>query len=85
MTDSISAASRTDRAIGPSTDIEVHGCNRGQVGTRPIEGRNPTRLQKLDGFLSEPPRSVPSASGVMPQATETAAPPLLPPQVRERS
>ena len=50
-------------------------------GTRPGDGRKPTTLQKLAGLRSEPPRSVPSASGSMPQASATAAPPLLPPQV----
>jgi hypothetical protein len=38
-------------------------------------------LQKLAGLRSEPPRSLPSASGTMPQASATAAPPLEPPHV----
>ena len=53
----------------------------GHVGTRPGEGRSPTTLQKLAGLRSEPPISVPSASGSMPQARATAPPPLLPPHV----
>jgi hypothetical protein len=61
--------------------MELQGCDRGHVGTRPIEGRSPTTPQKLGGFLRDPPRSLPSASGVIPQATDTAAPPLLPPHV----
>ena len=48
---------------------------------RPGEGRIPTMLQKLAGFRSEPPMSEPSAMGIMPQASATAAPPLLPPHV----
>ncbi len=54
----------------------------GHAGTRPGEPRKPTTLQKLAGLRSEPPRSVPSASGTMPAARATAAPPLDPPQVR---
>src|SRR5215813_473626 len=85
MTESNSAASRTARAIGPSTasvfQASVVGCD----GTRPGEGRKPTTLQKLAGFLSDPPRSLPSARGSIPQASATAAPPLLPPQVLLRS
>jgi hypothetical protein len=42
-------------------------------------------LQKLAGFRSKPPMSLPSASGAMPQAKATAAPPELPPQVRDGS
>src|SRR5437870_13915899 len=42
-------------------------------------------LQKFAGLRSEPPWSLPSASGTMPQARATAAPPLLPPQVLVRS
>ena len=54
-------------------------------GTRPGDGLKPTTLQKLAGLRSEPPRSVPSASGSMPHASATAAPPLLPPHVFVRS
>jgi hypothetical protein len=53
----------------------------GQTGTRPGEVLNPVILQKLPGLRKEPPISLPSASGSMPQASDTAAPPLLPPQV----
>ncbi len=38
-------------------------------------------LQKAAGFRSDPPVSLPSAIGTMPQASATAAPPLLPPHV----
>ena len=58
-----------------------HGAGLGQTGTRPGEVRKPAILQKLPGFRSEPPMSLPSAKGSMPQARATAAPPLLPPQV----
>ena len=74
--------SSTLRAIGPSTDMSAHGFNVGYEGTRPGVGRKPSTLQKLAGLRSEPPRSLPSASGNMRAASATAAPPLLPPQVR---
>ena len=51
------------------------------LGTRPIEGRKPTTLQKAAGLRSEPPVSEPLATGTMPQASATAAPPEEPPQV----
>ena len=36
------------------------------------------------GLRSDPPLSVPSANGVIPQASATAAPPLDPPQLDRR-
>ena len=38
-------------------------------------------MQNAAGLRSEPPVSLPSAIGTIPQASATAAPPLLPPQV----
>ncbi len=43
------------------------------------------RCRSWPGLRSEPPMSLPSAIGSMPQASATAAPPLLPPQVLVRS
>ena len=85
MTDSSKAQSLTLRAIGPCTASGSLDIKRGQLGTRPGEGRMPTTLQNAAGLRREPPRSLPSASAVMPVASATAAPPLLPPQVRARS
>ena len=85
MTDNSSAQSATERAIGPCTASGSLDIRRGQLGTRPGEGRRPTTLQKAAGLRSEPPRSLPSASASMPLARDTAAPPLLPPQVRVKS
>ena len=73
--------SATVRAIGPCTLSEDHAASRGHAGTRPGAVRRPTTLQKAAGLRSEPPVSLPSAIGAMPQASATAAPPLLPPQV----
>ena len=84
MTDSKNARSETERAIGPFTD-SVFQALLESLGTRPGDGLKPTILQKLAGLRNEPPRSEPSASGTMPQARATAAPPLLPPQVLLRS
>ena len=44
--------------------------------------RKPTTPQNAAGMRSEPPVSEPWASGPMPVASATAAPPLEPPQVR---
>ena len=85
MASSSNATSPTVRAIGPWTLNANHGAGLGQRGTRPGDGRSPTTLQKLAGLRSEPPRSLPSAIGIMPVASATAAPPLLPPQVLVRS
>ena len=64
-------------------EAKARGC-KSEI-TRPGEGRMPTTLQKLGGLRSEPPISLPSASGTMPQATATAPPPVLPPHVLLRS
>src|SRR5687768_1305334 len=74
-----SATSATDRAIGPETE---RGDQLSELpGTRPGDGRSPTTLQKAAGLRSDPPISLPSAIGTIPQASDTAAPPLLPPHV----
>jgi hypothetical protein len=70
------------RAIGPPTEVSSHALVVGQVGTRPTLGRSPTTLQKDAGLRSEPPMSLPSASGTMPLASAAAAPPLDPPAER---
>src|SRR6516225_939834 len=79
------AQSAAFRATGPSTLKVNHPSVAGGLGTRPGEGRIPTTLQKLGGLRSEPPISLPSASGTMPHASATAPPPVLPPQVLLRS
>src|SRR5690349_12158328 len=85
MAASCKARSWTLRAIGPNTASGYHALGAGHSGTRPVDGRSPTTLQKLAGLRSDPPRSLPSAIGTMPHASATAAPPLLPPQVLLRS
>src|SRR5689334_15831687 len=77
------ATSATDLAIGPLVESGDHVLR--PALTRPGDGRNPTMLQNAAGFRSDPPVSLPSAIGTMPHASDTAAPPLLPPHVRVRS
>src|SRR5688572_5997320 len=80
-----SAASSTVRAMGPIDHSVSQALGKGQLGTRPGVGRNPTTLQKLPGLRSDEPRSEPSANGSMPLATAAAAPPEDPPLVFVRS
>lgn len=63
LTLSMSAASSTVRAMGPSTESVNHAARSGQVGTRPGEGRTPTTLQKEAGLRKMPPMLLPSAIG----------------------
>src|SRR5437764_597442 len=52
---------------------------------RPRAGLRPTRPQQAAGMRTEPPPSLPWATGRMPAATAAAAPPEEPPGVRCRS
>src|SRR5581483_399065 len=79
------AQSATFRATGPGTGRVNQPSCVGTLETRPGEGRSPTTLQKLGGFRREPPMSLPSAKGTIPQASATAPPPVLPPQVLVKS
>src|SRR6202035_3598786 len=71
--------------MGPETESVSQASYEGHCGTRPADGRRPTTLQKFAGLRSEPPKSLPSASGTIPHASATAAPPLLPPHVFDGS
>src|SRR4051812_29216149 len=51
--------------------------------TRPGDGRSPTTEQWLPGPRSEPPWSVPCAKKASPVATDTAPPPVEPPEVSD--
>src|SRR6187549_1251535 len=75
----MSAASSALRAIGPETCSVSQTKSEGWVGTRPGDGRSPTTPQNDAGILSDPPRSVPSASPIIPVASPTAPPPVEPP------
>src|SRR5689334_1808469 len=82
MTDRASAASRTVRVSGPSTDKVGQPRKPGILGTRPKVGLWPTTPQNAAGIRIDPPPSVPRAIVVAPYATEAPAPPLEPPGVR---
>lgn len=66
--------------MGP-TWAKVGVAEVGQTGTRPNCPLIPNSPEKLQGTRIEPPPSVPSANGVIPAATEAAAPALEPPGV----
>src|SRR5205823_4857074 len=51
------------------------------AGTRPNDGRMPTMPQAYAGKRTEPAISLPCARGVIPAATQEAAPPDEPPGV----
>src|SRR5690349_15861568 len=53
----------------------------GQAGTRPKDGFRPNNPVKPQGMRIEPPPSVPTVSGPMPEATAAAPPPEDPPGV----
>ena len=79
------ARSATDRPRHPEVLSVDHANAAFGFGTRPIDGRNPTTLQNAAGFRNDPPVSDPSATGTIPQASATAAPPDDPPQVFVKS
>jgi hypothetical protein len=86
MTASSMAVSATLRPIGPSVP---NCCTKtsgvGPYGTRPCDGRRPTTLFQPGGFRRLPAMSLPSATGTIRSASAAAAPPLLPPAVRDGS
>src|SRR5689334_13247078 len=82
---SANARSATDRPRHPEVLSVDHANAAFGFGTRPIEGRNPTTLQKAAGLRSEPPVSEPLATGASPHASATAAPPEDPPHVFVKS
>src|SRR5262245_42927265 len=84
MTDSIRAASRTVRVIGPLCDRAFQRSADGQAGTRPSEGLSPKMPQRADGMRIDPDPSDPWASGPSPAATADPAPPEEAPEVRAR-
>ncbi len=81
---SSSAVSRTVRVRTPSCRRKLSPAS-GASEMRPREGFRPTRPQQAAGIRSEPPPSLPCASGTMPAATAAADPPDEPPGVRSRS
>ena len=71
------AAGPGRRRCGPSgpPDSDSHALDCGHSGTRPSDGRSPTTLQNDAGLRSDPPMSLPSASGTMPAGQCRRGPP----------
>src|SRR5947208_15263112 len=74
-------ASATHRAMKPWLASMSQPRGRMGAGMRPGVGRIEATSQKLAGVRTEPPKSVPWATGTMPAATATADPPDDPPEV----
>src|SRR5512147_2144610 len=66
--------------MGPTCATVPKG-ESGHAGTRPNEGLRPKIPVKAQGMRIEPPPSVPTVSGAMPEATAAAPPPEEPPGV----
>src|SRR5215472_9798980 len=81
MADSISAASRTARVIGPRQETPGNAL-AGQIGTRPSVGFSPTSPHHAAGMRIDPPASVPMCSGPKPAAPAAPAPDDEPPVVK---
>src|SRR5215475_13438819 len=84
MTESITAASRTVRVMGPLWDRAFQRSADGHIGTRPSEGLSPKMPQRADGMRMDPAPSEPWPSGPKPAATAAPAPPEDAPEVRCR-
>ena len=78
--ESISAASRTERASGPATAMWPNAPS-GHCGTRPNVGLSPTTPDHAAGMRILPPPSVPTCSGPKNEAAAAAAPEDEPPVV----
>ncbi|MNT47185.1 hypothetical protein D3C72_1838790 [compost metagenome] len=76
-----SCASSTQLASTPGSSSVGDSGNTPASDTRPCVGLKPTRPHSADGTRTEPPVSVPSATGTMPEATAAALPALEPPVI----
>ena len=83
--ESPSSRSSTVRARRPCVASMSQPRARAGAAIRPGVGRIETTSQKLAGVRTEPPKSVPCASGAIPVATATAEPPEEPPDVNATS
>ena len=86
ITSRVASRSATVRVITPRvvTSGQSTGCGP-PSGTRPSDGLKPGRPQAEAGIRIDPPPSEAVASGTMPEATATAAPPDEPPATRSTS
>ena len=73
---------------GPSTGMSWNDAGPStagmtvQLGTRPADGLSEAMPQHVAGLRNEPPMSLPSPIGLMPEAIAEASPPEEPPAVR---
>src|SRR5699024_212498 len=82
MTSSMSAASDTERVIGPAVATPIRSRERGACEILPRLGLSPKTPQADAGMRRDPPGRLPWATGARAAATAAAAPPLEPPGVR---
>ena len=68
-----SRASSAQRASGPWWEIESNRPGSTSIGIRPRPGLSPTTPHHAAGMRTEPPMSLPSASGTQPEATAARA------------
>ena len=80
-----SRASSTVRASGPKWWMVSNWVGRKSSGIRPKLGFSPTTPDHAAGMRTDPPMSLPSASGTQPDATAAPEPPDEPPGVRSVS
>src|SRR5260370_40575842 len=82
MTSRQRAASRTDRTMGPGTDVIEKECGPGPDPVNPYVVFMPGSPQYEEGMRMEPPPSLPVQAGNIPAARAAADPPDEPPGVR---
>ena len=80
-----SATSATQPAIGPTVSSDQDSGKTPAPGIPSGEGRSPATPHSAAGMRTEPPVSVPTASGTSPAATAAADPALDPPAIRAGS
>ena len=69
------------RASGPKWEMLSNTLGSRSMGMRPRLGFRPTMPHQAAGMRTEPPMSVPSASGTQPLPTAAPEPPEEPPGV----
>jgi hypothetical protein len=79
------AVPETSAASTPTESSDQDSGNTPRSGTRSGDGRIPATPHSAAGMRTEPPVSVPTASGTNPAATAAAEPALEPPAIRRGS
>src|SRR5690349_6055489 len=81
----ISAASSTERVIGPSLSRDQQSVIAPVRATRPYVGRNPFTPQRIEGAMMLPPVSLPIEKPTRPAAVAAPGPALEPDAPSSRS